>query len=68
MKESIQKLNNYINRYQRGCIMQKVTERRYTIVACRTSQADIARKAILLGLKVKSVNAYDVFKSLQVYY
>lgn len=68
MNESIKKLNSYINRYQRGCRMEKVTNRTYTIVANRSSQAEIAKKAIMLNLKVKSVNAYDVFRSLQVYY
>lgn len=68
MNESIKKLNSYINRYQRGCRMEKVTSRTYTIVANRSSQAEIAKKAIMLGLKVKFVNAYDVFRSMQVYY
>lgn len=48
--------------------MEKVTSRTYTIVANRSSQAEIAKKAIMLGLKVKFVNAYDVFRSMQVYY
>lgn len=68
MNEKIKKLNYYINRYHRGCRLEKVTSRTYTIISNRQAQADIARKAILLGLKVKSVNAYDVFRSLQVYY
>lgn len=48
--------------------MYKETRRTYTTVACRSSQADIAKKAILLGLKVRFVNASDVFRSMQVYY
>ena len=30
--------------------------------------SEISKKAIMLNLKVKFVNAYDVFRSMQVYY
>lgn len=63
-----EKLDSYIRTYQKGAFLIDAGFGKWTVAGNKHQYAAIARKAILLGMKVRFIDAEDCFQSMQVFY